>query len=59
MMAQEGLLDQENALRQEHSYRKVMKNSLIVGGAQFVQLLVSLIRTKVLVLFVGPVGMGI
>lgn len=46
-------------LEQEKSYRKVMKNSLIVGGAQFIQLLVALIRTKILVLFVGPVGMGV
>lgn len=59
MMVQDGALEKTNDLSQEHSYRKVMKNSLIVGGAQFVQLFVSLIRTKVLVLFVGPIGMGV
>ncbi|MBF4505966.1 oligosaccharide flippase family protein [Flavobacterium sp. JLP] len=41
------------------SYREILKTTSIFGGVQFFTILVSIIRTKLIAVFIGPSGMGI
>ena len=41
------------------SYREVVNASSIVGGAQVINMIISLIRTKLVALLIGPTGIGI
>lgn len=41
------------------SYRTIFKSSALVGGAQIINILVGIIRTKALALLLGPSGMGL
>lgn len=43
----------------QEQYRKIAKNTAVLGGAQIVQMLVTLIRTKVIAVLLGPSGMGV
>ena len=44
---------------QQQSYRQIMKATSIFGGVQVVQILVQIIRSKVVAVLLGPAGMGI
>ncbi len=44
---------------QQASYRQIMKATSIFGGVQVIQILVQVIRSKVLAVLLGPAGMGI
>lgn len=44
---------------QAASYRRILKSSSVVGGASVLNAVISLVRTKVLALLVGPVGIGL
>ena len=41
------------------AYRQIMKATSIFGGVQVFNILISIIRSKVVALFLGPAGMGI
>ena len=41
------------------SYRRILKNSSIIGGSSVANVGIGLIRTKVLALLLGPVGVGV
>ena len=41
------------------SYRDILKTTSVFGGVQFFLILISLIRTKLIAVFIGPAGMGI
>ncbi len=41
------------------SYRRILKNSSIIGGSSVARVGIGLIRTKVLALILGPAGVGI
>ncbi len=41
------------------SYRQVMKATSLFGGVQVFNILISLVRSKVIALLIGPTGMGI
>lgn len=41
------------------SYRTILRTSSIIGGASVVNVLVGLVRIKVLALLLGPVGVGL
>jgi len=41
------------------SYRQIIKSTSVFGGVQFFTILISLLRSKCIALFVGPVGIGI
>ncbi len=43
----------------KNSYRQVMKATSLFGGVQVFNILISLIRSKVIALLIGPLGMGI
>lgn len=45
-------------MSEQDQYRKIAKNTAVLGGSQLVQMLVSLIRTKVIAVLLGPAGMG-
>lgn len=42
-----------------NNYRSIMKGTLLFGGVQLFQIVVSLIRSKMIALFIGAEGMGI
>lgn len=44
---------------QQSSYRQVMKATSIFGGVQVIQIIVSIIRSKVIAVLLGPAGIGI
>lgn len=44
---------------EKNSYKSILKGTSIFGGVQLFQILINLVRVKFVVLFLGPVGMGI
>lgn len=42
-----------------HSYRRILRSSSIMGGAQAINYLVGLLRVKAVALLLGPAGVGI
>lgn len=44
---------------QKNSYRQIMKATSLFGGVQFFQILISVVRSKIVVILLGPTGMGI
>jgi O-antigen/teichoic acid export membrane protein len=45
--------------QQQSSYRQIMKGTSIFGGVQVLNILIQLIRSKVVAVLLGPTGMGI
>ena len=41
------------------SYKTIIKSISIIGGAQVLNILFSIVRTKVVAIFVGPAGLGL
>lgn len=41
------------------SYRRIFKSTAIVGGAQIINILIGILRTKAVALLLGPAGMGL
>lgn len=41
------------------SYRRILKSSSIIGGASVINILIGLVRTKILALLLGPAGIGL
>ena len=41
------------------SYRTVVKNTSVVGGARVVQMLIAILRSKIVAVLIGTTGMGI
>lgn len=46
-------------MSEQAQYRKIAKNTAVLGGSQVVQMLVTLVRTKVVAVLLGPMGMGV
>ena len=43
----------------KESYRQIMKATSIFGGVQFIQIIITVIRSKFVAVLLGPLGMGI
>lgn len=41
------------------SYSHIIKTTSLFGGVQFLSIIISIIRTKLIAIFIGPAGMGI
>ncbi|WP_035649069.1 oligosaccharide flippase family protein [Flavobacterium sp. ASV13] len=41
------------------SYQQILKTTSLFGGVQFFSILISIVRTKLIAVFIGPAGMGI
>ncbi|NDP22538.1 MAG: oligosaccharide flippase family protein [Paludibacter sp.] len=41
------------------SYLQIFKTTSLFGGVQFLNIIISIIRTKLIAVFIGPAGMGI
>jgi O-antigen/teichoic acid export membrane protein len=41
------------------SYHRILKSTSIIGGASFINIVVGVLRTKVLAVLLGPAGMGL
>jgi len=41
------------------SYHQIIKTTSLFGGVQFLTILISIIRTKLIAIFIGPAGLGI
>jgi O-antigen/teichoic acid export membrane protein len=41
------------------SYLQIVKTTSLFGGVQFFTIIISIIRTKLIAIFIGPAGMGI
>lgn len=41
------------------SYLQILKTTSLFGGVQFFTIIISIIRTKLIAIFIGPAGMGI
>lgn len=42
-----------------HSYRQIFKATSILGGVQFFTIIISVLRSKIVAVLLGPVGVGI
>jgi PST family polysaccharide transporter len=45
--------------KQERTYAQILKSSSIVGGAQVINYLIGMLRTKVVAVLLGPSGVGL
>lgn len=43
----------------QSSYRQIIKATSLFGGVQFLSILISIIRSKIVAIFLGPTGLGI
>ncbi|WP_273276746.1 O-antigen translocase [Maribacter polysiphoniae] len=50
---------EEGATKENNSYRQIMKATSIFGGVQVFNIIISIIRSKVIAILLGPAGMGI
>ena len=41
------------------SYRRILKSSSIIGGASAINILIGLVRTKIIAVLLGPAGIGL
>jgi O-antigen/teichoic acid export membrane protein len=41
------------------SYRRILRSSSIIGGASFLNIAIGILRTKILAVLLGPVGVGL
>lgn len=41
------------------SYRRILRSSSIIGGASVINILIGLVRTKILAILLGPLGIGL
>lgn len=41
------------------SYRRILKTSSIIGGASVINIVIGLVRTKILAVLLGPAGVGL
>ncbi|MDD5169481.1 MAG: hypothetical protein PHN75_11740, partial [Syntrophales bacterium] len=44
---------------EERSYTRIFKSTFIIGSAELVNMVNGLIRTKILAVLLGPVGIGL
>lgn len=45
--------------QQGESYRRILKSSSIIGGASVINIVIGLVRTKILAVLLGPAGIGL
>jgi len=41
------------------SYRRILKSSSIIGGASVINIVIGLVRTKIIAVLLGPAGIGL
>jgi len=41
------------------SYRRILKSSSIIGGASVINIVIGLVRTKIIAVLLGPTGIGL
>lgn len=46
-------------INNKKAYHQILKTTSLFGGLQFFTILISIIRTKLIAVFIGPIGMGI
>jgi O-antigen/teichoic acid export membrane protein len=46
-------------MEQGHSFKQILKATSLFGGVQVFNILISMVRSKFIALFIGPLGMGI
>jgi len=44
---------------EKHAYRQIMKATSLFGGVQVFTIIITIIRSKIIAVFLGPAGMGI
>ena len=44
---------------QKKSYSRIMKSSSLIGGAQFINILIGMVRVKFVAVLLGPIGVGL
>ncbi len=52
-------LRKENLEEHQSSYRQIMKATSLFGGVQIFNIIITIIRTKLIAVLLGPIGMGI
>lgn len=54
-----GAIDFQQLTEQRSSYRQIMKTTSLFGGVQVLNILITMVRTKLIAVLIGPAGMGI
>ena len=52
-------LEANNTQSEQTAYRNIFKATSLFGGVQVYQILIKIIKTKVVAVLLGPVGVGI
>lgn len=52
-------MSKDSSIRESDSYRQIMKATSIFGGVQVFNIIISIVRSKVIAILLGPAGMGI
>lgn len=53
------LCTQSNVVKEENSYRQILRSSSIIGGASVINIVIGLLRTKIAAVLLGPSGVGL
>lgn len=51
--------EQTNPDVDQESYKQIMKSTGIIGGSQIINILIGIVRTKVVAILLGPLGYGV
>jgi O-antigen/teichoic acid export membrane protein len=46
-------------VKDKSSYAQIVKTTSLFGGVQFLGIIISVVRTKLIAVFIGPAGMGV
>ncbi len=46
-------------IAEKHSYGEILKSSVLVGGSSFLNIAISIVRTKAIAILLGPPGFGL
>jgi O-antigen/teichoic acid export membrane protein len=46
-------------LEKDNTYRQILKGTTLFGGVQFLNVLISIVRSKLIAILIGPMGIGI
>lgn len=58
-MKEEGSLEEKSIENERSSYKQIMKATSLFGGVQVFNIIISITRSKMLAILLGPAGMGI
>ncbi len=57
--SQQELIPGEAVTSAKHSYSQILKSSALIGGSTVINIMIGIVRTKVMAVLLGPAGFGL